>query len=641
MARCGRFGLAVPEVMRTLAAVRSVGTRRSQVPRRCRLLSATGLAIPAVAVLALSSIAAAQTPPLDSSIDLLAPSPGSNPATTPRFRRASDTAPQDQAPPTGMFTTPSRIGATPVYGSPPAFGAGDTGFDSTNTGRRRKKPPPAPSAPGQSLPETTFAPVPALTPEAPPKPPAPPPPTPPEVHPLKAANRPGAALPAPPDTPPVSNPPPQVYPLAAANRPGASVPIPPPANFEPSAETPPPGAPPLNTLPLGTPQRPLPLAVGDPYAPLGMQAGSFLLYPAVELSTGYNNNPQSVPGGPASSLFVVAPELRVQSDWSRHSLTADISGTYTGYGADLTPSLNRPYLNGVIDGRIDVLRDTQILLENRFLVSTDNPGSPNLQAGLAKLPIYTTIGGTLGLAQEFNRLQVTAKATFDRSTYDNSVLTDSEVTSNADRNFNQYGGILRVAYEIDPALKPFVEVNEDQRIYDQEFDSDGLRRDSTGTSAKIGADINLFGSLTGEIAAGYLERVYKDPTLPTIGGAIADGSLIWQASALTTAKLTAASTVTESILPGTSGEFSRDFNLQVDHAFLLWLVGTMQVGYGHDDYVGFDRQDNRYFVSTGFTYKISRELQFKATVREDWLTSTVSGVAYDATSFLIGLRLQR
>jgi len=616
------------------------------VPRRRRPHSIIGLAIPTLAALALSSTAAlAQTPTFDSGTDLLAPLPQENPNSPQRFRRPKDAAaaPQDQAPPAGMFTTPSRIGATPIYGVPAGFGAGNTGFDSTNTGRRKRlAPAPPPGVPGQAQPDATFEPVPTFTPPAPPTAPTPQPPQPPDVQPLKAANRRGAVLPPLPDTLPVSNPPAEVYPLAAATRPGATVPIPPPLDFEPSASTPPPGTPPPNTLPLGTPpQRPLPIAEGDPYAPLGMRAGSFLVYPAVELSTGYDTNPTHVPGGQSSSLFVVAPELQVQSDWSRHSLTADIKGTYDEYGTDFSPSLNRPYLDSTIDGRIDVLRNTQVLIENRFLLSTDNPGSPNVQAGLAKLPIYTDVGGTLGLAQTFNRLQVTAKGTFDRTTYGNSVLTDGEAVSNADRNYNQYGGILRVGYELDPGLKPFVEVEQDERIYDQEIDGNGVERNSTGKSVKVGGDVNLFGSLTGEIAAGYLERVYKDPTLPNIGGAIADGALIWQATALTTAKFTAASTVIESILPGTSGEFSRDFNLQVDHAFLLSLVGTTQVGYGHDDYVGLGRQDNRYFAAAGLIYKLSRELQLKGTVREDWLTSNVTGVAYDATSFLVGARLQR
>ena len=94
-------------------------------------------------------------------------------------------------------------------------------------------------------------------------------------------------------------------------------------------------------------------------------------------------------------------------------------------------------------------------------------------------------------------------------------------------------------------------------------------------------------------------------------------------------------------MPGTSGSFSRDVNVQVDHAFRWWLIGTAQAGYGHDNYVGLGRQDNRYFILSGVTYKLNREIQLKGTLRQDWLTSNTSGAAYAATSFLAGVRLQR
>ena len=93
----------------------------------------------------------------------------------------------------------------------------------------------------------------------------------------------------------------------------------------------------------------------------------------------------------------------MQSNWSRHELKADLRGSYIAYSPDETPSLNRPYVNGRVDGRIDVTHDTRVDLAGRILVSTDNPGSPNLQAGLAKLPIYVTGGGTVGVGQRFNR----------------------------------------------------------------------------------------------------------------------------------------------------------------------------------------------------------------------------------------------
>jgi hypothetical protein len=590
----------------------------------------------------------AQTPSFaaDSSVDaLLQPALDGNPARLPRFRRTTANAAvaPDQAPPTAAFTTPSRIGATPVYGSPTGFGAGDTGYDSTNT-KSRKKPvrAPATTATVAPPPETTFDEVPALTPQTPPKPFTPAPPPLPQIYPAKAASRAGAALPQPSEPLPVNNPPPEVHPLAAANRPGGVLPVPQLFDVVDAAATPPPGAPLLNTAPIGTvPQRPLPIAGGDPYAALGIRAGSFLLFPSIDLSAGHDANPAHTPGGNSSPFFIAAPELLVQSDWSRHSLTADIRGSYTYYSNDLVPSLNRPDFNSKIDGRIDVTRQTQILLENRYIVSTDNPGSPNLQAGLAKLPIDNTVGGTVGVAQQFNRFDVSLKGTLDRSTYNNSLLTDGETSTNDDRNFNQYAGILRLGYDMDPALKPFVEVSDDTRVHDLQFDRNDLQRDSRGVSAKVGGDFDMFGSLTGEIAVGYMERIYQDPTLPTISGAVVDGSLIWQATALTTAKFTAASVINESILPGVSGSFSRDYNLQVDHALRTWLIATLTLGYGRDAYVGSIRDDDRYFASFGLTYKMTRELQLKTEVRQDWLSSTEGGVAYTATSYLLGLRLQR
>ena len=575
--------------------------------------------------------------------DLLHPSLDGNPANPPRFRQPGDAAtPGNRSLPPGTFTATSRLGATPIYGSPAGFGAGDTGFDSMNTPRRKKLAQNPPSSSGTTpQPETTFAPVQSYTSRATSKPAASKKPPAPEIHPIKAATRTGAVLPPPLEPPPLSNPPAEVHPLTAANRPGAVLPVPPPEYFDYTASTPPPTAPQPNTLTPGTvPQRPLPIAAGDPYAALGVRAGSFLLLPSLDLTAGYNTNPERVTGAGGAPYFIAAPELQVRSDWERHSLTADIIGSYTEYGDHLVPSLDVPYFSSKIDGRIDVSRDTQIIVAGRYLLTTDNPGSPNLPAGLAQLPIDTDVGGTLGVVQTFNRLSVSLKGTADRAVYDDSLLTNGELESNADRNFNQYAGIMRVGYELDPGFKPFVELEGDQRIHDEQFDRSGLQRDSVGESGKVGAAVDLFGSLTGEMAVGYVERTYQDPTLPNVSGVIADGSLLWQATPLTSAKLTATSQVYETIVAGASGELSRDVSLQIDHAFQYWLVGTLKGGYGNDNYVGVFT-DNRYFVSVGLAYKLTREMQIRTELRQDWLTTTEPGFTYTATTALIGLRLQR
>ncbi len=621
--------------------------------RRSRAPNVTGFAL-AAAIAAAPLPSPAQTPMPNSAIagnDLLQPSPlQGDQIKPPRFRRSGQAAPPtaDKSPPPGRFTAPSRIGATPIYGSPNGFGAGNTGFDSLNTPRGKKKKaaqtPPQPPAPGAIVPQppdTTFAPVPTFNPAAPPRPPALTRPPPPEIYPQRAATRTGATLPPPADELPVSNPPHEVHPLTAANRPGAVVAIPPPHYFD-YAQTPPPTLQQPNTFTLGTlPYRPLPIAASDPYAALGIRAGSFLLLPSLDLSGAYSTNPERVPGGPPSAYAVAAPALQVRSDWEQHSLTADIAGSYTQYAADLIPSLNVPFLNSKIDGRIDVTRDTQLNIEGRFLVATDNPGSPNLQAQAVNLPLNYDIGDTLGVTQQFNRLSVSFKGTFDRAIYNPSLLSNGTSSSNSDRNFDQYAGIARIGYEIDPGMKPFVEVQTDQRIHDEQFDINDLERSSVGITAKAGTAVDLFGSLTGEMAVGYVDRHYQDPTLPNVTGVIAAGTLIWMPTGLTTAKLTASSQVYETVLAGASGELSRDIGIEVDHAFRTWLIGVLKGGYGNDDYVGIPLLDNRWYASVGIIYKLTREFQVRAELRKDWQIATETGFSYNATSALLGLRLQR
>lgn len=411
-----------------------------------------------------------------------------------------------------------------------------------------------------------------------------------------------------------------------------------------SALPPVPGAPPVDLGPIRRPPKKRnahPDEPDDPYAPLGVRIGAFDLYPAVELIGGYNTNPAAVPGGGAAWLYAVSPELLVNSNWSRHEFKAELRGSYTGYQPAATPSLSRPYFNGKAAGRIDVTRDTNIGIEARTLVATDNPGSPNLPAGLARLPVYTTIGGAFGVTQRFNRFALTLKGDAERTQYEASKLTDGSTVSNDDRNYDQVTGTLRGSYEWATGVKPFVDASLDSRRHDREFDSSGFARNSNGVTLKGGVTFELARRLTGEIALGFTRRTYEDARLEPLEGLIGDASLIFTASALTTVKLTGTSTTGESTIPGVSGVLYRDVGLQVDHAFRRWLIASLKLGFGVDDYIGLDRLDRRYSAGLGLTYKLDRTVQLKGEFRQDWLRSSVPGNDYTASTFLVGLRFQR
>ena len=388
----------------------------------------------------------------------------------------------------------------------------------------------------------------------------------------------------------------------------------------------------------------------DPFGAVGDYAGSFLVKSAVEFMGGYDTNPGRtfVPRG--SPFYLVAPELLVVSDWERHALVADLRGSFTGYGETFPPvngvvssaptNVDRPDFTGHVDGRLDVTHDTRLLAQTRLLVATDNPGSPNVQAGLARYPVYATFGGTFGVDQNFNRLQVSAGATVDRTAYTDSKLTDGTSTSNDDRNFNQFGGVGRVSYDLTPGVKPFVEAQGDIRVHELQVDRAGYARDSNGGYVKAGTSFEFSRLLTGEISVGYAARDYVDNRLNRLQGFLTTASLTWTATPLTTAKFYSDTSIGETTLPGVSGVLTHLYTVEVDHDFRRWLTAIGKFTWGTLDYQGDNRRDKIYTLSGDLIYKLNRNLWVKGTLRRDWLDSNIPGNSTASTVVMLGVRLQ-
>jgi hypothetical protein len=484
---------------------------------------------------------------------------------------------------------PSRIGQIPKYGLPAASGAADSGYDSLN--RKRKKPK---YYPGQAKPRPPVG----------------------------------------PGSPP---------PIASNTRLRLSIP---PSESAHKA----PIAPAMAGTVVGQPPRKRLRIDDDPFGAVGDYAGSFLIKSAVELRGGYDTNPgrTSVPRG--SPFYVIAPEFVAFSDWERHAIVADLRGSFTGYTNTFPPvdgvvssaptNIDRPDFIGHVDGRLDVTRDTRLLGQARLRVATDNPGSPNVQAGLSRYPVYATFGGTLGVDQNFNRLQLSAGAAVDRTIYQYSELTDGTSTSNDDRNYNQYGGLGRVSYDVMPGLKPFGEIEGNVRSHDLLVDRNGYQRNSSGGNVRAGTSFEFSRMLTGEVAVGWAARTYEDPRLLPLQGLLTSASLVWVATPLTSAKFFATTSIDETTVPGVSGVLTHTYTAEVDHDFRRWLTAIGKFTWGTQQYQGDDRFDRFYSLSGDLIYKLNRNIWLKGTLRRDWLASNQPGNSTASTVVMLGVRLQ-
>ena len=510
------------------------------------------------------------------------------------LRRTADNNAGDSAdelrPRAGETPAPSRIGNIPTYGVAAASGASTSGFDSLNRTRRKPK-----YYPGRARPK--------------------PPPGPGSRAPVISTGPARLSIP----------------PSETASKP----PIPPA----------------MAGSVAGQPPRKRLRTDDDPFGAVGDYAGGFLIKSAVELGGGYDSNPGRTALARGSPSVVVAPEFLAVSDWARHAVVADLRGSFTGYGNNFPPpadgtissvptNLDRPDFTGHVDGRLDVSHDTHLLGQGRLRVATDNPGSPNIQAGLARYPVYTTVGGTFGVDQNFNRLQLFAGGTADRTVYQFSKLTDGTSTSNDDRNFNQFGGVGRVSYDFSPRLKPFGEIEGDSRVHDLQFDRSGFRRDSSGGYAKAGTAFEFSRLLIGEISVGYAFRDYVDPRLNRLQGLLTSASLIWSATPLTTARFYSDTSIGETTLPGVSGVLTHLYTFEVDHDFRRWLTAIGKFTFGTYDYQGDGRFDRTYSLEGDLIYKMTRNFWITGTLRRDILDSNVPLASSASTVVMLGVRLQ-
>lgn len=382
-----------------------------------------------------------------------------------------------------------------------------------------------------------------------------------------------------------------------------------------------------------------PLLVDDAYAPLGLRLGSFTVLPSLQQSIGYDTNPEQVVNRAArdSAALRTEGEVVFRSNWSAHELAGELRGGYSAFPDN--QSANRPNGSGGLRLRLDANRDTRIDVEGRFLVETQRAGSPDLNATVAGRPIIASYGTTIGATESFNRLQVSLRGLIDRSEFEDARLSNGTVLSQADRNLNQFGLRLRAAYEISPVITPFVDLLGNTRVYDQRIDSNGIRRDSDGVALTAGAAFALTRLVSGEISAGFEHRVYDDPSLRDLTAPVMSAALIWTASPLTTVRLTAASGIIETSVPGSSGVRTQAATLEIQHDLLRNLSITLGGGYLASDYDRIAINERGFSATARLDYRFNRWLTMRGSYIYQQITSSASGSSFSSNTWLLGLRV--
>ena len=381
----------------------------------------------------------------------------------------------------------------------------------------------------------------------------------------------------------------------------------------------------------------------DPYAPLGVTIAGLRLLPYVETLAGYDSNPSKSAGAHSDSASVrTETGFSLLYDPKLFQFEASGQINYSRYLQ--ASSADRP--EGAVKSRLHLplSRDQSFDLDLRGSLATQSTSSSDFVAQgetLSSRPAVFSLGTSAGFNQAFGPLNANLTGMVDRTFYQNVSLTSGAIVNLASNDFSSLGLRGRLGYEITPGISPFVDLSLDTRIRDNQIDSLGYQRDSTGLMARLGTSFELSRMHTGQIAAGYMERSYQDARLKRIAGPAFESALIWSATPLTSIALRGTSEIGETIVAGASGTLSRKVALEVTHALrrnvTLKAIGSVQA----NQYQGASLHETQMTGALQADYALSRSVVVRGSFTHERLKSSLAGNDYTANALLVGLRLQR
>lgn len=375
----------------------------------------------------------------------------------------------------------------------------------------------------------------------------------------------------------------------------------------------------------------------DAFAAPGIRAGTFVLRPRLEQGIGWTSNATAAPNGSNAVFSETRLRLDAQSDWARHAATI---------GADLNwrKSLSGSRINeveGGINGRLDLelANELSAFAAAGYRAAPESASTPGAIAASVSQPLRHTLDANAGLSRDAGLLRLGLTGALSREIFDDAKLANGASVSQRERDSTLATARLRIGYAASAALTPFVELEAGRRFHDLKHDSAGYARSADRYGLRGGIALDFGEKLAGEISAGWLTERPDDSRLDPVSGLSLAGNLEWSPVRGTIVGFEAATQVEGASGPGT-GSLLYSGSLRLQRQLRANLTGEVSAGMDWRDYSA-GGHDLVLRGEANLTWWLNRYAGVTTRARHEKQTSTLAGRDYDATSFWLGMTLQR
>jgi hypothetical protein len=343
------------------------------------------------------------------------------------------------------------------------------------------------------------------------------------------------------------------------------------------------------------------------YQAIGFRAGGFTIFPKVTLTGVYDDNVLAAQNGAVGDfIFDVAPEIAIQSNWSRNSLSAYVrldqdayarlsSQDTTQYGAGVAGKLQFGDASSMVGG-VDY---------GHFVL----PRSVSNNFGASSHPIpYDYVALNDKLTAQFTRFRLSLKIEDLDYRYQNGTTSGGTVVFLQNESHNDAILTGKAEFALSPDAAVYVQAQGNYRGYQLAPPVVPFTLTSSGYQVSAGANFDITHLIRGEFELGYLSQTYVSPLFKPVQGLAGKAQIEWFPTQLTTVTFLASREIGDSQVVGSAGYIGSKLSARVDHELLrnLILSGDLSAGYAQN--IGIDRNDTLLGAAFSARWLITRHV---------------------------------
>lgn len=339
------------------------------------------------------------------------------------------------------------------------------------------------------------------------------------------------------------------------------------------------------------------------YDPLGVRLNAFTLQSQLTEGIGYNSNAAGLSHSPGSFFLNTAPSLTLNSDWSRNQLGAAITLDDRRYFD--APAQNYTDWTATIGGGYTIGRHDLIIGYSHLSLHED-PSQIGSVPSTTPIP-YNVDDLRASYTFEQGRLSFTPAFDVQRYQFGDSTMFGVSQSQSAQNRIVLTGGVETRYALSDQRSLVFVVQGIDSQFTDEPPSQP--TNSSKSFLALGGIDYQASGVWRYRLLLGVETRIFDSSRYSTHTAPIAEGSVIWTPTGLTTVTGVLSRTIEDPASAGTGAYTYTRATLVVDHEYLRNVLLQGRFGFEAAEYLNGGGTQTNVKLGAGVKWLLNRNVR--------------------------------